>query len=88
MMRSYSGHCWCYKGSGGPSSREPLVAAGAVEVLGFAGCRATGEVEVPGGLKDVAKGNVPGRDSALAPTGGESRGADVDGGGCGGLLQV
>jgi hypothetical protein len=62
-----------------------------VVALGFAGCRATGGVEDPEGLKGEAKDNEPVQDSGLEPTGGESRGAvdvGVDDGGCGGLLQV
>ena len=55
----------------------------------------TDEVQVLGGLKDVAKDSAPVQDSELEPTGGESRGAVgavgdvvVDGGGCGALLPV
>jgi hypothetical protein len=84
------GHCWCYKGWDAPSSRGPLAAA-AVVVLGFAGCRATGEEEALAGLRDGAKGSAPELDSERGQIGEESRdaaGGDVAGGGCGGLLPA
>jgi hypothetical protein len=99
-MSNYLGHCWCYTGWDAPSSKGPLaavavvvVAAVAVVVLGFAECRATDGVEVPGGLKDGVKGSESVQDFEQEPTGEESLGAagagvGVDGGGCGELLQA
>jgi hypothetical protein len=65
-----------------------------VVVLGFAECRETDGVEVPGGWKDGAKGSESVQDSEQERTDEESQdvaGAGVgvvDGGGCGGLLPV
>jgi hypothetical protein len=90
-MSSCSGHCWCYKGWGAPSSRGPLAAA-AVVVLGFAVCRAIGGEEGLAGLKDGARGSAPVLGSGRGQTGEESRdvvaGGGVADGGCGGLLPV
>ena len=72
---------------------EPLAAAaGAVVVLESAGCRATGEEVVLGGLKGGVMDSAPVQGSALGRTGEESRGAAggdvVVGDGCGGLLPA
>lgn len=92
MMSSYLVHCSCYKDWDAPSNKE-LPAAAAVVVLGSAGCKATGEVEVLAGWKDGEKGSAPVLGFELEPTDVESQGAvdvGVDGAGvgCGGALQA